>query len=157
MIIFSANGRNIEIDEADFPLVSAHKWTVYRYGRGVEYAVYWDGKRNVYLHRFLLGSPAGMIIDHINGDGLDNRRANLRICSNLENRRNQKLRVDSASGYKGVCRNSGKWQAKIRIEGKWHSLGLFVDKEDAARAYDAAAIRTFGDFARLNFPREKNA
>jgi hypothetical protein len=109
----------------------------------------------VSLHRFLLSPSAGMVVDHINGNPLDNRRENLRVCSTMENVRNRmKGAKTTSSKYKGVYWNKhkGAWVAKIRVTGR-HSqmdLGKFRCEEDAARAYNAAAVKYHGEFARLN-------
>lgn len=108
----------------------------------------------VVMHRFITGAN---YVDHINGNGLDNRRANLRPTDHAHNLRNQRLQARSKSGYKGVTANRDKWRAQIRLNGRDRYLGLFVRPEDAARAYDAAAIELFGEFARPNFPQEKSA
>lgn len=111
------------------------------------------------LHRAVVGATRGQIVDHINGDTLDNRRANLRICSSLENTRNARKRGGGTSSiYKGVSwwKNISKWGAYIRVKGKLVILGYFDDEVLAAKAYDKAALETFGRFSRLNFPTQSN-
>ena len=122
------------------------------------YAVRTSGVVSVYLHRVILGRAighnplSGERCDHVNGDGLDNRRDNLRVASHAQNMRNR--RASGRSKYLGVCWHaaSSKWQAEIRSNGQRSYLGVFVDESDAARAYDRAAIESHGEFARLNFP-----
>lgn len=112
------------------------------------------GKGNdkvVQLHRWIMDAQAGQVVDHINGDRMDNRRENLRLCTVAQNIRNQKLRA-SKSGFKGVFEKRGKWQASYTFEGKKIYIGKFSTPEEAARAYDAAAREAFGEFALLNFP-----
>ena len=124
-----------------------------------------DGKRHrrYYLSRLIMGEPKGMLVDHVNGDTLDNRRSNLRVCSKGENGRNRKVASkNNTSGFKGVsCRKKGPdminewsrpWQAYINHDKKRHHLGMFATAEEAARAYDAKALELHGEFARLNFP-----
>lgn len=150
------------VDEADFEWVNRYVWhasegahTYYaRRSRTI------NGKSYRYfLHRVLVGAPDGMQVDHINGDGLDCRRSNLRICTVKQNHRN--LAVQSSyfgkpktSRFKGVswCKFKCKWRAGIYSDGKRKSLGYFDCEEDAARRYDAEAIKVFGEYARLNFP-----
>lgn len=91
-----------------------------------------------------------MHVDHINGDGLDNTRNNLRAVTPAENLRNQRLRKDNTSGFKGVSRHEGRWRARVRVDGKYTHVGLFDSAEDAARAYDEAARNMHGIFARTN-------
>jgi hypothetical protein len=90
--------------------------------------------------------------DHLNREGLDNRRSNLRICTRAENRHNQRLRVDSSTHLKGVCYipQCGKFRASITVDGKRKHLGHFASKYDAARCYDVCAIKAFGSFAATN-------
>lgn len=98
-----------------------------------------------------------MFVDHINRDRSDNRRSNLRLCSLAENNRNGSIRSNNNSGFKGVSwdKARGKWQAGIGLNGTRKALGRFDSAEDAARAYDAAALANYGEFAALNFPRDQ--
>lgn len=110
---------------------------------------------NARLHRMLLRPPADMVVDHINGDRLDNRRANLRVCTQTENLANGKPHRDGKSKYRGVCfrKREGTWRAQISLGGqKSKYLGQYPTEEEAAMAYDHAARERYGDFARLNFP-----
>ena len=107
----------------------------------------------VYLHRFLMGAGPGQVVDHANGDKLDNRRANLRICTLSENAANR--RYARSSGFRGVHRSNRRWKAVVTVEGTMHRIGLFDTPEDAARAYDEAASRLFGSYAILNFGEPK--
>jgi hypothetical protein len=108
------------------------------------------------MHREILGVTDPQVkVDHRNGDGLDNRRANLRKCVNGENIANGAKRRDGhSSKYKGVCwhRRDGKFQASIRVHGRTIYLGMFTDEVQAAQAYDVAARAFFGEFAKCNFP-----
>lgn len=95
------------------------------------------------------------MIDHKNGDTIDNRRANLRAATVADNARNTGLRSDNSSGFKGVIWHSqiGRWRAQLIMHGKKVSLGCYSSADDAARAWDEGARRYHGEFARLNFPR----
>ena len=123
-----------------------------------------DGRGYVYnakvgrLHRFLMGPSDNKVVDHINHNKLDNRKSNLRICSiqqNIMNSSKQKRR-NTTSKYKGVCfyKQNRKWVVHISINGKLKSLGYYESEEEAAIAYDKAAILHFGEFASINFPIE---
>ncbi|MCP4571462.1 MAG: endonuclease [bacterium] len=108
------------------------------------------------MHRLVMRAQPGTIVDHINGDRFDNRRVNLRFCTNAENLRNMAIRGGS-SRYKGVhlCpthRGKKKWRAQINRRGRRTFLGYFRTEAEAARCYDFAAVECFGEFARLNFP-----
>ena len=93
-------------------------------------------------------------VDHIDGDGLNCQDENMRLCTQTENSRNSKIQVNNSSGYNGVNweSNSKKWKAQIAINKKQTHLGLFLSAIDAARAYDEAAKKYYGEFAKLNFP-----
>jgi flagellar basal body rod protein FlgC len=105
------------------------------------------------MHRLIMNTPDGMDTDHINSNGLDNRRQNLRICTHAENLANRKKQISNTSGYKGVSwdKSCKKWAANISICGKYKKLGRFTDLVEAARAYDAAAKEVYGEFAKPNF------
>lgn len=113
-----------------------------------------NGKR-VSLHRFILRPTSrAEHVDHINGDKLDNRKSNLRLCTQTENNWNTGPRKGSATGFKGVHKTKYGFAAQIREKGKKHQLGTFKSPEEAAQAYDKAAIRFHGEFANLNFKIE---
>jgi hypothetical protein len=110
-------------------------------------------RRMVSMHRELLGCGPGELGDHCDGNTLDNRRQNIRRCTRPQNAFNRRIRCDNQAGYKGVYPVRNKWRAAIEHPGGREHLGYFRDPREAARAYDAAAKRLFGSFARLNFPQ----
>lgn len=113
------------------------------------------------MHRLIMGFPKHMVVDHIDGDGLNNRRSNLRLVTRAQNNRksNSVLPRHNKSGFRGVCleKSSKKWCAFIRtadVNRKQTRIGRFKTAEEAARAYDQAAKKFHGEFATLNFPEE---
>lgn len=141
----------VSLQDAD--RVLAHRWTCSLAGH-LRYAVReYRGKR-IYLHRFITGAMAGHSVDHIDGDGLNCQRHNLRMASRKNNNRNRrKTDRPCSTEFKGVDRRkNGSYRAQISTDGKRKFLGYFADPQDAARAYDAAALQHFGEFACLNFP-----
>jgi hypothetical protein len=153
-----SQGKVALIDDEDAPRVLQHKWTYTRVNQRRAYAQtkirVGAKQRTLYMHRLILDAPAGELVDHINGNGLDNRRENLRLATVAQNTRNSRQRRGSAAGYKGVRRRGDKWQARIAVNSKQIHLGVFSSKEEAAQAYDTAAREHFGEFAVLNFPAE---
>lgn len=109
-------------------------------------------RRTAWLHRLAVLCPNNKMVDHKDGDTLNNLRINLRICDNGQNQQNRVKRKDNTSGYKGVCfsKRTGKWHAQIHANGKRRHLGLFSSARSAALAYNQAAVRYYGEFARLN-------
>ena len=109
-----------------------------------------SGDRQLFAHRVILDAPLGSMVDHINGDGLDNRRSNLRIATPGENKRNSRKRTIGTSGFKGVYRHRTRWQARGHLECKVVYLGSFSTERDAALAYNEFAKKNYGEFALLN-------
>ena len=139
------------VDDADHAALAAHKWYARRSLAGVWYAVRKVNRRPVLMHRVIAQPTDGLCVDHINRDGLDNRRSNLRICTHAENMRNRKAQRNAASPYKGVFEERNRWRARIEANGRQHNLGLHDTQEAAALAYDEAARELHGAFARTNF------
>lgn len=139
------------IDDKDFELVSQFRWILVRGGKGF-YAVTASGPKGkpISLHRLLVDPDQENEVDHASGDGLDNRRSNLRECTHKQNLRNRKKQPNTTSRFKGVSLTSGKWVAQIEQNGEQMRLGRFKSEFKAARAYDTAARVFFGSFARTN-------
>lgn len=146
------------VDDADHERLSEHKWGCMK-SRNTYYAyrAFWDKNKKttsspIYMHRAILSAPRGKMCDHINGDGLDNRKSNLRLSSNAQNLANSSKNRNNTSGFKGVARSSSgrKWTAQIMVNRKSRFLGSFDEKIKAAKAYDNESKRLYGEFARLN-------
>ena len=147
-------GKVAIVDDADFEWLSQFRWH-YHHGGYAERNVPINGEyRMITMHREIMRTPLGMDTDHINGNKLDNRRENLRICTRHENTWNQPIRSNNTSGYKGVSfeRYYQKWAAYICVEYKQLRLGHYDTPEEAAREYDKAARIHYGEYARLNNP-----
>lgn len=150
------------VDEEDYERVSQFKWCAIK-GRDTWYAHRTvrksEGlaKSSIRLHHFILGMTADIAgeIDHRNGNGLDNRKQNLRMATAGQNRVNSGPTKRNTSGFKGVTRHGKKWHAQIRCGDTNHRLGSHPTPEAAARVYDAKARELFGEFAYLNFPDEQ--
>lgn len=145
-------------DEVDAPaVIAAGKWSASRSpSNRTWYAVRAvrrpdGGRTTVRLHNWLTGLP---YVDHIDRDGLNNTRANLREATRSGNTTNAGRRADNRTGYKGVSRAGRRFRALLTVDGVRHHLGYYDDLTDAARAYDRVAIAMHGAFAGLNFPGE---
>jgi len=159
------------VDVADFADVSRWNWCATKGGASDRYSKNdkWYAARGrtpkekaatgrkavVLLHRYILKVGPKQKIDHVDRDGLNNRRKNLRLATNAENAMNMPAR--NATGFKGVSRHKNGWRAVIKHNYRNINLGSFDTKEDAARAYDAAAIRLHPEHALLNFPKKKRS
>ena len=149
-------GKVAFIDDADFQLVSQFKWCAHNKRRKTFYAVgtlpLGDNKfKNIKMHRLIMGvTDPNVWVDHVDGNGLNNTRANLRICSRAENQQNRPVNRNNKSGFKGVyaCTRSGRWIAKIMVNRKAVHIGRFDTPELAHAAYLAAAEKLHGEFSR---------
>lgn len=146
------HGQNCLIDPEDYHLVAGTKWRAAFRGSSyyVMRSVRRDGRSGAeYLHRLILNAPAGALVDHIDCNGLNNQRSNLRLCTQSQNQGNQRQKHGK---YRGVSwhKATQKWAARISIYKRIVHLGLFDTAESAASAYDIAARLHFGEFARLN-------
>ena len=139
------------VDDADYDDLARYSWHIIR-GKYTVYAAAYDRETGgtLYMHRLLTGAQAGQDVDHVNHNGLDNRRDNLRVGTRQQNMRNRRPNRNTSSKYKGVCRYKGKWVAGFYIDKRRIHLGTFATEEEAAIAYNEAARAHFGEFARLN-------
>jgi hypothetical protein len=146
------NGFYAYVDAEDYEWLTQWHWRAYSVG----YAGRYEKGKLILMHRQIMQPPAGKVVDHVNGNGFDNTRANMRNITKRQNSCNQSKHADGASIYKGVARDerSGKWYAKIRSGDVRRRSPRFEDEAEAARAYDYMAVGVFGEFARLNFPEE---
>jgi hypothetical protein len=154
------------VDNNDYEWLSQWKWHARKAPCG------WYAKRTgtledgkpatIQMHVAIMQPPAGLDVDHIDGNGLNNTRANLRLATRAENTHNRNRAGNNTSGYKGVHLQKGNgkrkdvWRARITVNGRRHWIGDFNSPQDAAHAYDAAARKAFGEFAKTNFPLEVN-
>jgi hypothetical protein len=150
-----AAGRVALVDDDDYDLISGYRWRAWEAHRasGIIDGPYARAslKRNghrvlLYMHKLITGWP---MTDHANGNGLDNQRSNLRPATRAQNSHNQRSQGGSSSRHKGVTwhRQVRKWQAAIKVDGKHRYLGCYESEEDAARAYEAAALEAWGEYA----------
>lgn len=153
-LITLTQGLAATVDDDDFEALSAHKWyatqarLLYYAARAIPIS---EGGGKILMHRLLFDFPKGMSIDHIDGDGLNNCRANLRLATHAENMRNRGRQKNNSSGFKGVFwdDSSKQWMSRIKVEGRPIYLGLFSTPAEAYVAYCAAAVELHGEFARI--------
>jgi hypothetical protein len=156
--IYLGEGEWTILDQKDYYKLCNYKWCIN--GNGTKfYAVRLvkkgPGRTKIeYMHRIIMQPEKGLLVDHRNSNSLDNRRENLRIATQAENMQNRKKRKNTSSRYIGVwyAKEKSKWESRIWHNGRKVYIGSFEKEEDAARAYDEAAGRYHGEFARLNFP-----
>jgi len=144
------------VDDEDFEVLSKYKWCYHK--KKTDYTGYAvrsvrisrNKIETITLHSCVLNIPIGMVVDHINRDGLDNRKENLRIATVSQNAFNRKLSKNNKSGYKGVSWNKGskKWQVFIIEGGKNRNLGSYDKVEDAAKVYNDFSIQLHKEFYR---------
>lgn len=132
------------VDDEDFERVIKYKWYFNKGGYAFS-----TNTPPLIMHRLIMNTPPNMDTDHINGNGLDNRRCNLRIATTAQNVQHQRIKSNNKTGYKGVMwyKAGQKWHAQITHNYKKHHLGYFLTKEEAIATYNQAAQKYFGEFA----------
>lgn len=146
-------GKRTVVDDDDFEKYGDLKWQALKV-RGCFYVKRTESggpgrHKDIYLHRMVMGNPAGMDVDHISHDTLDNRKENLRSCTHAQNLRNRKgPNSNNKSGIRGVCwfRRDGTWHAQIKVDGRRIHLGYFATKEEAGAVYASANAKYFGEY-----------
>lgn len=149
------------VDDDDYSRLNKHRWCTFR-NRHIWYAVRnvtsTNGKQvRLLMHREIMNPIKKLHVDHVDGNGLNNQKLNLRKCTNSQNLANSKKQINNTSGYRGVSwrKRQQTWEAYISINKRRVHLGLFDSPQEAAQAYDDHAIKYFKEFARLNFPPVK--
>lgn len=141
---------NILFDDCDYSLISQYSWHIVKSGHSLYCYSRNSQRKSISMHRLLLGFPNDLV-DHINGNGLDNRKFNLRKCNRRQNARNSRIYSSNKFGYKGVVFRDGRYVSKIILDsGKAFTIGRFDNAKEAAIAYNETAKKHFGCFARLN-------
>ena len=151
MQIKLTNGHEATIDFSDYYKVAGRVWRAMETHTGPVYAC---TGRNTLMHQLIRPAKPGEDVDHVDGNGLNNRWSNLRSASRGQNMMNANY-APGVSGYRGVAPNGLGWEARVQAEGVVHLLGTYDTPEEAARVRDEAALRLHGKFARLNFPSTK--
>lgn len=156
-----SQGKLTTIDRADLELVESYgRWRQFKSSSGCTYYAMAairkpDGRQtSLLLHRLLTGAPKGVRVDHRDGNGLNNRRSNLRLATGTQNCSNRAHAQNNTSGFKGVssAKRGGKWKAYVSVNHNKIHLGYYTDRWAAAVAYNVAALGHFGDYAAINAP-----
>jgi len=145
----NAEGRCALVEDGDYAQLRKFKWYVGKNGYCYARKQSSNVETHYYMHRVVMQAPSGTLVDHINRNPLDNRRVNLRLCSFKQNNTNGSA-YNKHSRYKGVRYRYGRWYARITVNHVGYHLGSFATEQDAAIAYNQAALKHFGEFAGLN-------
>ena len=148
-------GLSATLDDEDFKFINKFNWCIRTNRGGHYYAVSKIGGKIVYMHRLIMNAKLGEAIDHIDGNGLNNTRSNMRLATQSQNKMNSIKSRRNTSGFKGVsyCHDKHRnrpWRALIRFSNRLIHLGHFETSEEAAIAYNRAALKYFGEFAKTN-------
>jgi hypothetical protein len=150
-----SRGKFATVDDEDFEKLSKYNWYCNNYGYAVRGRRHADGvlPRCILMHREIMNTPIGMCVDHIDGDGVNNRKTNLRNCTRSSNGAHIIRKPRSSSGFYGVHWdiNNNNWRVLIKFNGASIHIGRFSDLQEAVCARDVAATKLFGEFATLNF------
>lgn len=151
-------GKYAIVDAEDYPELAQYRWHAHvRKDGGMCYAVRNSGRKTIMMHRQIMKPPEGMVVDHINHNGANNRRCNLRVCTQAENTRNKRRFAAGKSRYRGVTPMGDKWRAVVSHNGRTHYVGVYDTEIEAALARDRKAVELAGEFAVLNFPKSTRA
>lgn len=160
-----SRGKQVIVDDDMFDELNNHKWycvpnkdnTNFYAVRNITVGI--KKQKRIWMHRQIFGNVDAKDVDHINNNGLDNRKENLRQASRSQNNCNSFGHNNASSKYNGVCWDKihNKWRAQITIDKRCHYIGRFVSEESAAMAYDKAAVKSFGEFARTNTYSQESA
>jgi hypothetical protein len=150
--IILTQGKVAIVDDEDFEYLNQFKWYANNNYVGRSITVSKNKQKHILIHRFIMKPDKGMLIDHLDGNPLNNQKNNLRICTHSDNMRNCKISIKNTSGYKGVSfvKKKNTYKSAIKFNKRTIYLGYYIDPIDAARAYNTAAIKYFGEFAKLN-------
>tara|TARA_R100001530_G_C4309379_1_gene152609 strand:- start:47 stop:496 length:450 start_codon:yes stop_codon:yes gene_type:complete len=149
MQLKTKKGIKIKVDQEDYEYLKCFTWCIHN-GYACTNVCSFGGRKTMYMHRLLLEPDSTMQVDHINGDRLDNRRENLRECTEKQNKQHKTV-TRAKSGLRGVTKNRNKWISRIKFNGITRHIGSFNTKIEAAKAYDVMARKSFGEFAFTNF------